>query len=154
MTDERTSADAALQRLHRARNVWLATVRADGRPHVAPVWFAYTQERMWIGTGRGSVRVANLSASPLASAALEEGDDPVVAEGTVVIHDGARPPAVVDAFDAKYGWDITVEVDADVGQLVLLEFRPHRWLFGLPLPTIARDASAGQLREQGRPVNR
>jgi hypothetical protein len=47
-----------------------------------------------------------------------------------------RPAPVVDAFRSKYSWDVTVASDDDIGALVLLEFRPHRWLFGLSLPTV------------------
>lgn len=129
----------SLERLATSRNVWLATVRDDGRPHVAPVWFVYVDDRIWIGTGRSSVRVRNLRRSPAASAALEDGDAPVVAEGAVTIHDAERPAPVVEAFIAKYGWDVTVDVDDDLGELTLLEFRPHRWLFGLSLPTVPTD---------------
>jgi hypothetical protein len=50
-----------------------------------------------------------------------------------------RTPPVVEAFDAKYRWDITVDVDDDVGAVTLLELRPHRWLTGLSLPTVPRD---------------
>lgn len=111
-------------------------MRPGGRPHVAPVWFTYVDERIWIGTGLDSVRIRNLRHNPAASASLEHGDEPVVAEGVVTIHETDRPAAVVDAFRAKYGWDITVEVDNDIGQLALLEFHPHRWLYGLTLPTM------------------
>ncbi|MGZ4724610.1 MAG: pyridoxamine 5'-phosphate oxidase family protein, partial [Ilumatobacteraceae bacterium] len=103
-----------VERLHEARNVWLATVRPDGRPHVAPVWFVYVEDRIWIGTGLTSVRVRNLRNNPAASACLEQGDEPLVAEGTVVIHESARPATVVDAFRGKYDWDITIEIDNDV----------------------------------------
>jgi PPOX class probable F420-dependent enzyme len=126
----------SLDRLATSRNLWLATVHADGRPHVAPVWFVHVDDRIWIGTGRSSVRVRNLRREPAASVALEDGDAPVVAEGTVVLHEAERPAQVVEAFRAKYGWDVTVAVDDDVGELILLEFRPHRWLYGLALPTV------------------
>jgi PPOX class probable F420-dependent enzyme len=126
----------SLERLATSRNLWLCTVHADGRPHIAPVWFVYLEDRIWIGTGRASVRVRNLRRNPVASAALEDGDAPVVAEGTVVVHLEDRPGSVVDAFHAKYRWDITVDVDDDVGAMALLELRPHRWLFGLALPTV------------------
>jgi len=128
---------AHLERLSTSRNLWLATVRLDGRPHVAPVWFVYVGERIWIGTGLSSVRVRNLRRNPGASVALEDGDSPVVAEGTVVLHELDRPAPVVNGFRTKYSWDVTVEVDDDLGELTLLEFRPHRWLFGLSLPTVA-----------------
>jgi hypothetical protein len=128
-----------LERLATSRNVWLATVRDDGRPHVAPVWFVYVGDRIWIGTGLSSVRVRNLRGNPAATVALEDGDAPVVAEGTVTLHDVERPGPVVEAFLAKYDWDVTVDVDDDIGELTLLEFQPHRWLFGLSLPTVPTD---------------
>jgi hypothetical protein len=127
----------SIERLRGDRNVWLVTVRPDRRPHVAPVWFVHVDNRIWIGTGEGSVRVRNLRHSSVASACLEDGDAPVVAEGTVVIHETERPVPVVDAFVRKYGWDVTADIDVDVGRVVLLEFRPHRWLHGLDLPTVA-----------------
>lgn len=133
------AASVSLERLATSRNVWMPTVREDGRPHVAPVWFVYVDDRIWIGTGSSSVRVRNLRRNSTATVALEDGDAPVVADGTVVLHDVERPAPVVDAFRAKYSWDITVEVDDDIGELTLLEFRPHRWLFGLALPTLPTD---------------
>lgn len=126
----------SLERLAESRNVWMATVRPDGRPHVAPLWFVYVDDRIWIGTGLGSVRVRNLRRNLAACASLEDGDSPVVAEGTVALHETERPVNVVAEFSAKYRWDITVDVDDDVGHVILLEFRPHRWLFGLSLPTV------------------
>lgn len=96
------------------------------------------------------MRVRNLGDNPEASVALEDGDAPVVAEGTVVLHDVERPGTVVDAFRSKYGWDITIEVDDDVGELIRLEFRPHRWLFGLSLPTVpTRGPALHSLRRWG-----
>lgn len=129
----------SLERLAESRNIWLATVRPDGRPHIAPVWFVYVDHRIWIGTGLGSVRVRNLGVNSAASAALEDGNTPVVAEGTVTLHEVDRPAAVVDAFNEKYRWNITVDIDDDVGQVILLEFKPHRWLFDLSLPTVPAD---------------
>lgn len=127
----------SVDRLEQERNIWMTTVRADGRPHLAPVWFVYVDDRLWVGTGLDSVRVKNLLANPGASVSLESGNEPVVGEGTVVVHETERPPAVVQAFLQKYEWDITVEQDVDLGRVALLEFRPHRWLFKSALPTVA-----------------
>ena len=124
------------QRLLDERNVWMATTRPDGRPHLAPVWFVYVDDRIWVGTGRGSVRVANLLANPNAAVSLEDGNTPIAAEGTVEVHENERPPAVVDAFIDKYGWDIRIKDDEDVGQVVLLELRPRKWLWA-DLPVVA-----------------
>ena len=36
----------ALDRLSQARNYWIATTRADGRPHSRPVWGVLVDNRM------------------------------------------------------------------------------------------------------------
>jgi hypothetical protein len=108
------------------RNIWLATVRPDGRPHLAPVWFVLVDGHVWVGTGASSVKVRNLGANPRATLALEDTVDPFTAELLADVVEPPFPQAVVDAFAAKYGWDITVEVDDDLGELVLLDLTPLR----------------------------
>jgi predicted pyridoxine 5'-phosphate oxidase superfamily flavin-nucleotide-binding protein len=122
----------AADRLATERNLWLATVRPDGRPHLVPVWFVAVGEQLWVGTGAASVKVANLVAEPRAVVALEDGNDPLVAEVTARIADRPWPPAVVDAFARKYGWDVTVEVDDDLGTVALVEVSVVRWVLGRP----------------------
>lgn len=43
-----------------ASGAYLATVQADGRPHVAWVMFGYGDERLWFSTFRSSQKGANL----------------------------------------------------------------------------------------------
>lgn len=85
-----------------------------------------------MGTGARSVKTRNIAVTPTVSVALEDGNDPVVAEGTVVVHRDERPGDVVAAFADKYGWDITRPEDPDVGTVVLWEITPTKWLFGAP----------------------
>lgn len=120
------------ERLATERNLWLATVRPDGRPHLVPLWFVWVEGAFWIGTGARSAKARNLAAEPRAAVSLEDGNAPVAAE--VVASQASRPfrAPVVDAFAAKYGWDVTVDDDEDVGELVVYELRPTRWLFGAP----------------------
>lgn len=128
---DETSALGA-DRLQRERNIWLGTVRPDGRPHLAPVWFVFADERFWIGTGATSVKVRNIAANPSAVVSLESGDDPMVAEGRAVAVPRPFPSSVIDAFLAKYGWDLRVEVDADIGEVTLLQVDVTRWLMRRP----------------------
>lgn len=132
-----TNRASPAERLGSERNIWMATTRPDGRPHLAPVWFVHVDDRLWVGTGADSVRTRNLRNDPRASASLQDGDRPLVAECTVRIHERDRPTGVVAAFAKKYGWDVTIETDEDVGVVVLLELVPRRWLFGVSLPVIA-----------------
>jgi F420H(2)-dependent biliverdin reductase len=118
-------------RLATDRNVWLTTLRADGSPHVTPVWFCFADETFWLCTSSGSVKARNLRRDPRASVALEDGDSPVVAEGSVTLHARPYPEAVARAFDAKFGWDITSE-GSDGDWAVLIELPVRRWLLGGP----------------------
>ncbi len=46
------------------RTAKLATVRADGRPHVVPVWFVLDGDHVIFNTGGASVKGANLQRDP------------------------------------------------------------------------------------------
>jgi len=87
-------------------NVWVATVRPDGRPHLAPVWFVVAGGKWYVVTAPGSVKAHNLQKNDQISLALEDGDNPYVVEGRAR---AVAPSAeVVRLFKEKYDWDITV----------------------------------------------
>lgn len=98
-------------RLETAPNIWFATVRPDGRPHLIPIWFVIDNERWYICTGSHSVKARNLHANPRVALALEDGSNAFVVEGE------ARPVApnadVRRKFKAKYDWDITSDPPYD-----------------------------------------
>ena len=96
------------QRLQTEQNLWLATVRPDGTPHLVPIWFVWVAGKVYLCTGADSVKVRNLKQNPHVTLALEDGDHPLVIEGQ------AQPiwqaeAAVVDEFQRKYDWDITTD---------------------------------------------
>ena len=74
-----------------ARTGKLATVRADGRPHVAPVWFDVDDDGSLVfNTGRATVKGRNLARDPRASICVDDQRPPfsfVVVEGVVEISD-------------------------------------------------------------------
>lgn len=118
--------DDEASRLADEPNIWLATVRTDGRPHLTPVWFVWVADRFWVGTYPNAVKTANLRSNPRLSVALEDGNRPLVAEGTVVLHENLTtlPLAVVRAFSKKYDWTLADES----GGLVVIEMTPTKWL--------------------------
>lgn len=64
----------------------LATVRADGRPHVAPVWFVLDGDDLVFTTWHESVKAANLDRQGRASLCVDLEEPPyafVVVEGRV-----------------------------------------------------------------------
>jgi PPOX class probable F420-dependent enzyme len=71
-----------------ARTGKLATVRADGRPHVAPVWYALDGDDIVFMTGRTTVKGRNLAHRGWASFCVDDDRPPfsfVVMEGPVEI---------------------------------------------------------------------
>jgi general stress protein 26 len=102
-----TSTAPTASRLETARNVWLATVRADGRPHLVPIWFVTHAEHWYLCTAPGSVKARNLRVNPNVALALEDGDQPYIVEGAA--HPVAASPEVIAKFKAKYDWDITTD---------------------------------------------
>ncbi len=66
----------------------LATVRSDGRPHVAPVWFVLDGDEVVFNTGGDTVKGANLDRERRAAFAVDLEEPPyafVTVEGTVSI---------------------------------------------------------------------
>jgi hypothetical protein len=112
-------------RLQSERNVWLATTRPNGKPHLIPIWFVWVDEKFYLCTSdEQSVKVRNLRANPRASVALEDGNQPLIAECTAQILEEPFPAAVVEAFRQKFDWDIAND---DIYRLVL-ELTPVKWL--------------------------
>jgi PPOX class probable F420-dependent enzyme len=68
----------------------LATVRADGRPHVAPIWFVLDGEDLIFNTWHESVKGRNLVRDGRIALTVDEETPPyafVLIEGTVEITD-------------------------------------------------------------------
>jgi PPOX class probable F420-dependent enzyme len=81
-----TPAEARVFLLERPRTAKLATVRADGRPHVAPVWFDLDdQGRVVFTTARDSVKGQSLGRDPRVCLCVDDETPPfayVMIEGT------------------------------------------------------------------------
>ena len=61
MTMSQVEIDEFLNGVHLAR---VATVRPDGRPHVAPVWYLWDGDSFYFETGSQTVKANNLRANP------------------------------------------------------------------------------------------
>ncbi len=71
--------------LGKARTASLATVRADGRPHVAPIWFDLDGDTLLFMTGESTVKGRNLRREPRVSLCVDDEQPPfafVLLEGT------------------------------------------------------------------------
>src|ERR1700722_12502119 len=72
-----------------ARTGKLATVRADGRPHIAPVWYEVDEDgSLVINTGESTVKGRNIRREPRVSLCVDDDRPPfsfVVVEGVAEI---------------------------------------------------------------------
>ena len=94
------------RRLQTEQNLWLATVRPNGAPHLVPIWFVWVAGKIYLCTGADSVKVRNLLQNPQVSIALEDGTQPIVLEG-LAQPVGQADIVVLSEFQRKYAWDIT-----------------------------------------------
>ncbi|MER5861986.1 PPOX class F420-dependent oxidoreductase [Kitasatospora sp. NPDC002040] len=68
----------------------LATVRADGRPHVVPVWFVLDGDELLFNCGPGSVKARNLLRDPRVTICVDDEQPPfafVQLEGVAAVAD-------------------------------------------------------------------
>lgn len=79
----------------------LASTRADGTPHLAPVGFTVdlTTGTAWVITDGGSAKAANLRRSPVAAVSQVQGARWISLDGVATVHDDAA--TVADAV-ARY----------------------------------------------------
>ncbi|HMQ31590.1 MAG TPA: PPOX class F420-dependent oxidoreductase [Chloroflexaceae bacterium] len=83
-----SAAEARAFLLARPRTAKLATVRADGRPHVAPVWFALDGDDLLFTTWHTTVKAANLRRDPRVCLCVDDEAPPfafVIVEGLAAL---------------------------------------------------------------------
>jgi len=92
------------KRLQKAHNYWVATSRADGRPHAMPVWGLWLERRFYFSSDGGSRKGKNIANMPYAVVHLESGDEVVIAEGPVErVREESLFANVDKLYQKKYG---------------------------------------------------
>lgn len=146
-----------LGRLRRESLFWLGTARPDGTPHLAPLWYLWHNQRLYIFTG--GVKLRNLQANPAVSVALQDGVRPAILEGEAVpVTDGALFDQIAARYRARFAWDIC----AETGSMQLVEIVPGKVLhwngenqagelpIPSPLPVLAQGTSPALRRAIAR----
>lgn len=113
-----------LQKLANAQNIWFATVRPDGRPHLTPVWFAWVGGYLYVSIDPESVKSRNLAQNTNVVLALEDGLHPVICEGQAEILAPPWPEPLLAEFVLKYEWDLKEEAQYNL----VVKVTPERWL--------------------------
>ncbi len=125
----------AVERLHGARNYWVSTSGADGRPHVMPVWGVWLGDTLYFSTGRQTRKARNLARNPMVAVHLESGDEVVILEGEIrEIKDFSGLAHLDNAYAAKYinpvtgqGFRIIPEAGNDSGVYALQPQTAFAW---------------------------
>jgi nitroimidazol reductase NimA-like FMN-containing flavoprotein (pyridoxamine 5'-phosphate oxidase superfamily) len=116
--------ELAQAKLENHQNIWVASVRLDGRPHLVPVWFAWSNGKIYLCIEPGSVKAINMRANPRVAVALEDGTNPVICEGQAAFLEKPWPGSVEDIFKRKYDWEISKEQQ----YTQLVEITALKWL--------------------------
>ena len=110
----------------------LVTLRPDGSPHVAPVWYEYVDGLFLIWTGRQTRKFKNLAGDGRAALSIASEDQPyryVSVEGDVTVSD-ADVWAVGFSLASRYlgaeGAAAFLEEYYVEGQSVVLQLTPRR----------------------------
>lgn len=137
----------ALERLTQSHDFWLATVTADGAPHLMPVWAVWHQDALWFSSANGSRKARNLVAEPRCSLSTENPIEPVVVHGRARRVTGTDElSAMLAAENAKYGTSYGLEM-VDPALNSVFTMRPE-WAFALD----SRDFAGSPTRFTFAPV--
>jgi general stress protein 26 len=112
-------------RLTREYHIWLATVRADGRPHLVPLWYVWLNDKLYVATGSETQKFANLRANQNVALSLPDAANVIIIEGEAHIADRQTVEVVADYFFHKYEWDFRYD---DVSDWRLIEVTPYKIL--------------------------
>ena len=93
----------------------LATIRADGGPHLAPVWYQWQEGKVLVVSGVGAVKTRNIRANPKVSLSVATDEWPyqyIILEGEAVVSsDNLRE--VVRSIFARYEGEERGQEEAD-----------------------------------------
>ena len=102
-----------------ARTAHVATTRADGSPHVVPVWYLVDGDALVFTCARDSVKGRNLARDPRCSISVAGPDFDVVLEGTASKVTDPSIVAELARVAADDGWPARVD---DSGAAITAEY--------------------------------
>ncbi len=142
------SADEIVEFVGRSRTGTLATIGADGQPHLVAMWYGILDGEIWLETKTKSQKAANLRRDPRFTFMIEDGESydtlrGVSFEGTVEIVDDAETAfrvgvSVWERYTGPYTDEMRPAVDMMMNKRVcvrLVTARTRSWdhrKLGLP----------------------
>jgi general stress protein 26 len=114
-------------RLGREMNIWIATVRTDGRPHLTPVWYIWLDDQIYFATGTDTQKFANLYGNQKVALALPDVDNVIILEGDAHAADRKLTDKLGEYFYHKYEWDFRYDDSADWRLVVVSPSKILAW---------------------------
>lgn len=117
------------RQMHEARNYWICTVCADGRPHSVPVWGAWVDGELYFGTDKNSVKARNIARDNRVALHLDSGDETVIFEGRLV--EAKVSESLYRKIAARYIEKYVLDPELDDSGDLLLRLLPEKvmaWL--------------------------
>lgn len=108
-------------RLGRLSEIWLATARYDGRPHLSPLWFIWLEEKIYICTGAATQKFVNMRHNQSVALAIPDPIKVVIIEGEAHVAPRSDIDRLADYFFNKYEWDFRYD---DSAKWQLIEITP------------------------------
>lgn len=114
-------------RLGRESEIWFATVRADGRPHLTPLWFIWLDEKVYICTGSDTQKFANMRHNQSVALSLVDPSNVVIIEGEAHVAARELIDKLAEYFFNKYEWDFRYDESASWQLIEVTPFKILAW---------------------------
>ncbi|RIK20235.1 MAG: hypothetical protein DCC51_07745 [Anaerolineae bacterium] len=114
-------------RLSRESTIWLATVRGDGRPHLAPLWYIWLDEKIYICTGSESQKYVNMFNNQNVALSLADTANVLIIEGEAHSSPRSSIEPLAEHFYNKYEWDFRFDESADWRLIEITPFKIIAW---------------------------
>lgn len=117
---------------------FLATVRPDGRPHVAGVGALWFEDKFYIVSGPGTRKSRNLAERPDCVISVKLDDLDLVVEGSARrVTDGPTLERIAERYNTQGGWPVKVDGDAFTAPYSAPSAGPPPWYLYEFTPTKA-----------------
>jgi hypothetical protein len=92
-------------------HAWITTLRRDGTPRTARVWFAETRDAIWVASGATTRKVADIERDPRVTIAIEGRHSALSGQANIVPIEAE--PSVLAMLAARYGGWIAADPSVD-----------------------------------------
>ena len=99
-------------------------MKPDNQPHLAPLWYIWKNNLIYVCTPSKSVKVKNLNQNKNVTISLEDGSKPLIGEGTAILIEKPDKQDVLLDFKEKYDWTIVNDKPYDT----LIVVKINKWI--------------------------